>query len=134
VQTLTINVDPAYPKALPIPGSFVSNVAGLDPPGLPPHLSRFVPGGATEPKHSVVWNYDTVSGLLNPGSHSDILFFASPYGPHMVLSSIGGGLSSGDSQALPSPVPEPTTVVLSVIAAACLLTGAQLRRRHRRTS
>ena len=132
VQTLTINVDyPNFPNAIPIPGSFVSNVAGLDPPGLAPHLSRFVPASG-QPKHSVVWNYDSVSGLLNPSpaQHSDILYFASPWAPHFVLSSIGGGVSTGATQPLPSPIPEPATGALAMIATICLLAANIARRRR----
>jgi hypothetical protein len=49
------------------------------------------------------------------------MVFTSPFGPHMVLSSIKGGYKTADSELLRSPVPEPSNLVLSAVALCSLL-------------
>ncbi len=59
---------------------------------------------------------------------SDVLFFTSPYGPEWDNGSIlGGGL--GATNALPSPVPEPATFVLGLLAVCLAAVGWAKRRR-----
>lgn len=127
INTLSVGVDYLnFPNAIPVPGSFVGHTSGPDGPGVAPNLSRFVPSTG-QPKHSVAWNYTTT--VFNPGQHSDILFFASPWAPHLFLSSLGGGQATGASNNLPSPIPEPATAVLAVIAIICLMSAKCVRRR-----
>lgn len=91
---------------------------GFDPGfGLNPNVTAFVPAG--NPKTSARWTW--AAPLLNPGLSSTVVFYTSPYGPSMVLSSITGGHATFDSTALPSPVPEPSAVVLAAFAVAGLL-------------
>jgi hypothetical protein len=74
-------------------------------------------------------NWQFPSGL-QPGTvdRSDILIYTSPFGPEWDRGSVvGGGL--GNSQRLPSPVPEPTVIGLALLAGACLLLCQRVRRR-----
>jgi hypothetical protein len=73
----------------------------------------------------------TRTALVLQNTHSTILYFTSEYGPQWFQSSIGGGGSFLAQETLPSPVPEPATLVL---AGTCLLiVGVRrlLRRRLR---
>jgi hypothetical protein len=83
--------------------------------GLAPSASSFVPAGP--PFTSARWSY--TGALLAPGMTSEILLFTSPNGPEMDDASLIGGIN--DTQLLPSPVPEPASVVLLVLGAAALL-------------
>lgn len=77
-----------------------------------------------------VTNAKWTSSLGIPsGGHSDILFFTSPFPPQFLTSSISGGGTNIATSTLPSPIPEPTTAALSVIAAVCLFAARRLRAR-----
>lgn len=110
------------PGAVPNGSTNVGFVPGF---GLNPNLAQFIPAG--DPKTSARWTW--AAPLLNPGLTSTVLYFTSPYGPDLVLSSITGGHATFDSTALPSPVPEPSTFLLVAIAAACLF-GVKLSRKR----
>lgn len=110
------------PGAIPTGSTNIAFVPGF---GLNPNVDQFVPAG--DPKTSA--RYTWASPLLNPGLNSTVVFFTSPYGPHLVLSSITGGHATLDSTALPSPVPEPSVFVLAATAAACLF-GVKLSRKN----
>jgi hypothetical protein len=79
--------------------------------GTPPDNSSFS-------STSAVWDYSTVN--LAVGANSDILLFTSPHPPTMQAASVGGnGLGTGNN--LPSPIPEPSTMILLAIGGAALL-------------
>jgi hypothetical protein len=98
----------------------------------------FAPNGGTAPGASVFnisdhifnakWTYstpfDTGTGFSN------ILYFTSPFGPTFNTASISGGSINLATSTLPSPVPEPATVMLAAIAAACLLGVRRFRSRN----
>jgi len=88
--------------------------------GDDPSASSFIPAGGP-PFNSATWNFTTTI----PDAHfSEILLFTSPYAPEFYDASVqGGGLSK--QSRLPSPVPEPGTVL-----GACGMMGALLIRRR----
>ena len=124
VLTLTVGLSEGNP--LPI-GSYIHSMADgsstTPTNGMAPVFTHFA--GTTSAAY-------TFSGIPL-GQNSDILYFVSPYAPMMQSSGLGGGSTAATTLMLPSPnpVPEPSTVVLSAIAAVCLLTVRHLRRRTR---
>jgi hypothetical protein len=94
--------------------------------GIAPDASTFIPG--TDPEQSAKWSYN--NGLAI-GAHSDILIFTSPFAPQLLLSSMQGGHATTASSPLPSPVPEPATMTLSLVSSAALIGFARFRRRGR---
>jgi len=93
--------------------------------GLAPNLSQMIPV-VGNPKTNVKWSWTT--SLFNVGLHSDILLMTSPFAPHFVLSSMQGGSTTLASASLPSPIPEPGTLVLLGTGLAGLLAVARRRR------
>jgi hypothetical protein len=94
-------------------------VDGFSSPDLDP-VSSFSPDSNPQTiKEAAGWGFQN-GGLQPAGDNSDILIYTSPFGPEWDRASIlGGGLSN--FQPLPSPVPEPTTFVLSLFAMTSLL-------------
>lgn len=91
--------------------------------GLLPVTSSF--GGS--PPNSARWDY--TGATIPVGQNSQILLFTSPLAPTLVTSSVvGGGL--GNSQTLPSPIPEPASWALLVTGSVALL-YRRLRARRR---
>src|SRR5438046_2539121 len=89
--------------------------------GHDPSSSSFIPAGGL-PFNSATWNF---SPTIPDGHFSEILLFTSPFAPTMIDSSVQGGGLSRQSQ-LPSPVPEPGTV----LAAYGMMGELLLRRRY----
>ncbi len=100
----------------------------------------FAPNGGTAPNSEIFnvatlpdriinakWTFSTA--LDASTGFSNILYFTSPYGPTFNTASISGGGTNLASSTLPSPVPEPATVTLAAIAAACLLAARRFRSR-----
>lgn len=93
--------------------------------GVAPSTNRTITVSANS---SAAWSF--TSPQLVVGAHSDILYFTWPAPPVWSTSGLQGVSGATiDHQALPSP--EPSTVVLAMIAAICLLAGRQLHRRNR---
>ena len=97
--------------------------------GDDPSSASFIPASGP-PYNSATWNFSTT---LPDGHYSEILLFTSPYPPEYYTASVqGGGLSKQSDTSpnggggLPSPVPEPGTVL-----AACGMMGALLIRRRK---
>jgi hypothetical protein len=124
VLNLSVGIDYLHRPTAISGGSTVWNAAGPDPPGVAPALSQFV---SMNPTHSVKWQYTTTT--ISTGQHSDLLLYTSPFYAHMFLSSMQGSSSTIASANLPSPVPEPATAALAVIALLCLLAAKCARRR-----
>src|SRR2546423_279715 len=92
----------------------------LSQPGDAPSSFSFIPAGGP-PFNSATWNFTTA---IPDAHYSEILLFTSPFPPEFYDASVqGGGLSK--QSRLPSPVPEPGTVL-----AACGMMGALLIRRR----
>ncbi|REK17184.1 MAG: PEP-CTERM sorting domain-containing protein [Planctomycetota bacterium] len=94
--------------------------------GLLPNLVQIPIGGTGQ--SNVKWTW--LSPLFNVGLFSEIVLFTSPLEPHYVLSSVKGGSTTIASNALPSPVPEPSTLALVLTAAVACLGGAWVRKRR----
>ena len=112
--------------AIPFNSTRVGNDATTLELGIAPNLSQFVPSG--NPKQAAKWSYTHTT--LNINQHSDILFFTSPFGPTTILASMQGGDGATIPSAfLPTPVPEPTSLMISIIGMACVLAMRCARRR-----
>ncbi|KKK76030.1 hypothetical protein LCGC14_2867790 [marine sediment metagenome] len=88
-----------------------------EPGGVAPLLSRLV----GTPPTSVQWTID-----VDAGEHTTVLLFSSPYSHTFDSATLANG-GDGDTDLLPTPVPEPTTLSL------LLLGGVVLARRIRKT-
>ena len=118
VSTMTVALTPT---GNPANITHVSaNVVG----GMSPFASQFIPAGT--PKTSAKWTW---LSNLTPGTHSDILLFTSPNPPRLVTSSMLGGSNTLDAELLPSPVPEPGSLALSLAALGTLIAVRALRRK-----
>lgn len=102
---------------------------GLAPFGAP--LSGFFPGSyPIDAKTNVKWHF---SAGIGTGAHSNFLLFTSPLPPGLDTASFTtfvGDTNPPLTDYLPSPVPEPSTFVLSAVAAVGLLVAGYLRRRR----
>ena len=123
-------------------GGPVANQGDLTPPIGPAGQPSEPPGFGSAPT-SAVWSYSGLNGSTNilPGQNSEILFFTSPDAPGWDYTSLlaSHGLAPqtpatgvpARGNAVPSPTPEPATMLL-LATAACLfgLLGV-VRRRSR---
>ncbi|MGD9722311.1 MAG: PEP-CTERM sorting domain-containing protein [Pirellulales bacterium] len=97
-----------------------------------PVSGTFNPPAGGMPKSNVRWSFaSTPTPVIGFGLHSDILIFASPLPPQWKTSSVAGTFATAASALLPTPVPEPATVVLVATAAVSLLVGRRVRRKAR---
>jgi hypothetical protein len=101
----------------------ISYLSGF-PSGDPPTSAAFTYPGGGGPAQSGVWNF---SGGLPIGDHSNVLIYTSPYPPELDVGTVQGLRTN--TQMLPSPVPEPATVLLLFFAAAQLW-AMRVRRPH----
>jgi hypothetical protein len=123
-STLALNLSVALiPGAIPIGSNRITDAPGTPAGGIPPNSDLFIPG--TDPEHNAKWAYN--SGLPL-GSISDILLFTSPLPPTFETSGMQGGHTTIAMASLPSPVPEPATLVLCAFGAVCVLVARSLRK------
>lgn len=91
----------------------------------------YIPGsGSVDPSNSAFAPFTAgwdISAGVYVGDTSSVLYFASPYGPEWDTSSVTGYMSTGDTQYMPSPTPEPGTLVLFAVGLAAL-SGARRKR------
>jgi len=108
LSALSINL---VPNAVPDNSTLVGHIATTPEGGIAPISSNLIPGGIV-PKQSVRWNF--IPAIAGSG-HSDILIFASPYGPQMLNATVGGTFTTAAMALLPTPVPEPTSGLLALL-------------------
>jgi hypothetical protein len=89
----------------------------------------FVAGPNVDPSNSAFTQntagWDFVNPALNYMQVSDVLYFTSPFSPEWDDGAVGGA-GLGDQQDMPSPTPEPTT--LMVLGIAAVFFGARRRK------
>jgi hypothetical protein len=119
IMSLTVGLDKA---ALP---ANISETANPTPLGV----SSYSKSLSGTPPTSAVWSYLVApmgSGYIVPGtggtSRSKILFFTSPNGPGLDhASAVGTNATGATGYYLPSPVPEPTTLIILAVVGILLL-------------
>jgi hypothetical protein len=93
-------------------------------------FSGFIPtAAAIGDKTNIRWQF--FANIAN-GAHSNYLLFTSPFGPGLDLASLVatvGDTNPPNTDFLPSPVPEPSTLALAGVAICGLLTAGYARRR-----
>jgi hypothetical protein len=113
-----VGIDPAIPDTLPISG------------GVEPSATEFIPV-AGNPKTNIKWTFAPTA--VGSNGHSEILLFTSSYLPEFRDATVSGAFPDSASGLLPSPssihTPEPSTLVLAVVAAIGLLAAGYRRRR-----
>jgi hypothetical protein len=98
--------------------------------GIVPFKSEFIPVGDLPPDlTNVKFSFGSPNTTIPAGGHSVYLLFTSPFGPDFKNSSIIG---TGDlsNQPLPTPIPEPSTILLGTIGGLGLLIAGYRRWRR----
>ena len=95
--------------------SYIDDVTGDRPPTI-----HRIP----DDKRSVIWEFGGAQ-YIDYGHVSDVLLFTSPGAPEWDQASLIGQVS--DKHDLPSPAPEPTTLVLLASAAAMVIKAKSRR-------
>ena len=112
-----------------LPAGIGHTSVGLTGSPIAPSSSLFIPAGT--PKASAKWDFSASSPLFTSGvgKKSNILFYTSPYGPELDWGTLQGSAGVGQQQLLPSPVPEPASLLLAAIAAGSVMLFRVVRRR-----
>ncbi len=114
---------------------------GIDP-GVPRTFPDYIVAGDESPivmddqNSSMLWNF---VGNLQAGESSDILYYTSPNLPKPDNATVNSGIASVNLSPTPSPgrilwVPEPSTLVLTLIGISLILAVASRRRHASRAS
>lgn len=118
------------PPESPSPGYVERFSVGLDSDEQATNIG-FIDGAGQNPNSSGLgpqtagWNFnDPTLGYVSVG---DVLLFTSPFVPETDTATVSGSMALFDTQYLPSPLPEPTALLL--IAAGAVLVLARRRRR-----
>jgi hypothetical protein len=77
----------------------------------------------TSPYTSAAWTFNTI-GI---GAKSDILLFTSRYSPEWLTGTVKGTSAMGETGNVPSPLPEPSTLVGVAIAGLLVVLGRRIR-------
>jgi hypothetical protein len=96
-----------------------ANINSFNNPNLPLGVTPLNMQLSGSPPTSAIWNY-TMSNI-GLGGRSKILMFTSPRGPEWDFSSIIGTSATGATGYLPSPVPEPATLLILGVAGSLFL-------------
>ncbi len=93
--------------------------------GVPPASYDFSYGSSGDAQ-SAVWSYGSATPLAI-GKYSDILIYTSPYPPEWDQSSVQTASALVAGGFLPSPVPEPATCTLLIVAGIFLAVRRRMR-------
>ncbi len=118
-----------FPNGVSDNATLIGHVPDPSSAGAAPVASNFNPAAAATPKVNAFWSFSQFPATLGFGQHSEVLIFASPNPPSFKVSSITGGFATGASADLPSPVPEPGSLVLVAMALISLVGFRVFRRR-----
>ena len=123
LSTFTVGL---FPGAIP-PNSYIGDDPSSPALGVAPNTTPHFSGLT-----SAAWTFAPAGGgVLSPTKNSDILFFASPQPPSWNNGGLIGGHTTLDTHLVPSPVPEPSSVILMVMGVASLLVTWFGRKRAR---
>jgi hypothetical protein len=123
------------------PAAEVANQEQLADPISPAGDPSQPPGFTSSDPTSAVWYFNGLNGsvTVNPGDKSEILIFTSPYAPtwastammasHSLSAQTPSSGTPGQGNGIPSPIPEPSTMLLLVGAALGLLGFARWQKR-----
>lgn len=126
VKDLTVGITAG---GVPAASTNIGNYSFNPEFGLPPTSQGFIL--QTVPPPTKVSNAKwTNAGPLNlwQNTHSDILYFTSPFAPQLFISSISGGSTAIATNQLPSPIPEPSTAILAATGLVAMLLVRRLRK------
>ena len=113
----TVGPDPDYVPATSVPGTVVEPE----------------PGKAKDGGTSMSWGFDVFSlgpNHLGAGQQSTILFFSSPVGPEVDFGEVNSGTASFSENAFPSPIPEPSSLLLLGVVAVLRSFSGRIRSRR----
>ena len=123
IKDLTVGIQTG---AVPAASPFVGHFAGTPELGVGPTTSIFNSAGPSA--SNAKWTDLGPTFWMN--NHSDILYFASAFPPHLFVSSLSQGGAVIATNFLPSPIPEPGTAALSIVAVACMAVVARRLRKR----
>jgi hypothetical protein len=120
VNVFSVGLSPSLPVDSAGNASF--DILFGEPGGIPPTDQ------SVEPQSLVLYLFLSATGQsVGSGDHSAVLLFSSESGPTMGFGSISGGVLGSTAVELPTPIPEPATLVL-------LLAGSLIALKRKRRS
>jgi PEP-CTERM motif len=128
ISSFSVGIFDQYDPITSLANKGVMTSAG----GVTPFKVEFIPnpaanlGDITNAKYS----FGPPNTTIPVGGHSDYLMFTSPLGPGLKTSSVVG-TGSLRNRLLPTPIPEPSTILLGSFGVATLLAIAGYRRRRK---
>jgi hypothetical protein len=119
------------PHPAPSPGYVERFSVGLDDDEQAASIG-FIDGAGQDPNscglgpQTAGWNFNDPT--LNYPSVSDVLLFTSPFRPEWDTATVSGSMALHDTQSMPSPVPEPATLLLAGLGGAAAILSGRRRR------
>jgi len=124
VKDLSVGITPG---GVPAASTNIGNYSFAPEFGVAPTSSVFILQTVPPPTKVTSAKWTNTSATLWQNTHSDILYFTSPFAPQLFISSISGGGTAIATNQLPSPIPEPSTAILAAVGFVSLLLARRLR-------